>query len=286
MNARFQRRIQRYGWDKAAECYEEFWSRQLAPAQARLLALAALTPGESVVDIACGTGLVTFPVAEAVGPNGDVLATDLSDEMVRKGTDAVRARGLAQVRFAQMDAEALDVPDGTFDVALDALGLMYVPDPVAAAREMLRVIRPGGRAVACVWGARSDCGWAEIFPIVDARVQSDVCPMFFHLGTGDALATTFRAAGFADVRVERIETLLHYQSADAALGAAFAGGPVALAYSKFDEATRESAHAEYLESIARYRVGTAYEIPGAFVLLQATRPSDTVPGQFSQDSVL
>ena len=61
MEARFQRRVQRYGWDKAADCYEQAWQAQLAEAQERLMDLAAAQPGERVLDIACGTGLVTFP---------------------------------------------------------------------------------------------------------------------------------------------------------------------------------------------------------------------------------
>jgi hypothetical protein len=117
-----------------------------------------------------------------------------------------------------------------------------------------------------VWGARARCGWAEIFPIVESRVQSDVCPMFFALGTGDRLCDAFVDAGFADVSADRVSSILHYESADDACGAAFAGGPVALAYSRFDAATRESAHAEYLSSIAPWRAGDGYDVPGEFVV--------------------
>ena len=104
-------------------------------------------------------------------------------------------------------------------------------NPATAFAEMRRVLRGGGRAVAAVWGARGNCGWADIFPIVDRRVASDVCPMFFHLGTDDTLAETMRSAGFAGVEVSRLTTTLQYTSPDEACGAAFAGGPVALAYS-------------------------------------------------------
>ena len=103
---------------------------------------------------------------------------------------------MPNVRFERMDAEELRFPESSFDVILCALGLMYVPDPEKAVREFHRVLRPSGRAVAAVWGQRSKCGWAEIFPIVDARVQSDVCPMFFRLGTGESLRRAFAAAGF------------------------------------------------------------------------------------------
>jgi ubiquinone/menaquinone biosynthesis C-methylase UbiE len=269
MDPRLQRRVQRYGWDKAAPYYEQYWQHQLAPAQRRLLELAALAPGERVLDVACGTGLVTFPAAAAVGPGGAVLATDLSDAMVAAVAPDAARRGLSQVTARRMDAEQLDIPDASFDAVLCALGLMYVPDPLRALSEFRRALRGGGRAVLAVWGARSRCGWAEIFPIVDRRVTSEVCPMFFQLGTGDALATLARQAGFSTVVAERLSTTLEYGTDDEACGAAFAGGPVALAYSRFDEPTRAEAHAEYLASIAPFRVSRGYAIPGEFVVVRA-----------------
>ncbi|MGE0041161.1 MAG: class I SAM-dependent methyltransferase [Vicinamibacterales bacterium] len=267
MQPALQRRVQRYGWDKASAAYEAFWARQLRPAQDQLLAMAGIRPGEAVLDIACGTGLVTRRAAELAGPGGSVVATDLSEQMVALTRQACEGDGLAPVRALRMGAEKLELPDASFDVALDALGLMYVPDVRLALAEMRRVLRPGGRAVAAVWGARDHCGWADIFPIVDARVQSDVCPMFFALGTGDRLALDLAATGFHDITTERIETMLEYEDADGALGAAFAGGPVAMAYSRFDEPTREAAHAEYLASIAPFRHGDGYRIPGEFVVV-------------------
>jgi ubiquinone/menaquinone biosynthesis C-methylase UbiE len=266
MDPKLQRRVQRYGWDKAAASYERYWQAQLAPAQERLLDFAALQPGERVLDIACGTGLVTLPAAERVGPSGSVMATDISEAMITRIRDEAARRGLSHLTAARMDAERLDVPDASVDVVLCALGLMYVPDPLVACAEMRRVLAPGGRAVVAVWGARSRCGWADIFPIVDARVQSEVCPMFFQLGAGDQLAATLTQAGFAGVASERISSVLHYDSPDEACGAAFAGGPVALAYSKFDERTRAEVHAEYLASIAAWRSGDAFDVPGEFVV--------------------
>ena len=164
-----------------------------------------------------------------------------------------------------MDAESLDHPDHSFDAVLCGLGLMYVAEPPNALREMRRVLRPGGRAAAAVWGARKNCGWAEIFPIVEARTTSDVCPMFFSLGTGSTMANAFREAGFTDVREARISVPIVFPTAEAAIGAAFVGGPVALAHSRFDDATRESAYDEYLQSIEMHRRGDAYHVPGEFV---------------------
>jgi ubiquinone/menaquinone biosynthesis C-methylase UbiE len=272
MNADLQRRIQRYGWDRAVQHYEPYWREQLEPAQRLMLDLSDLTPGERVLDIASGTGLVTFPAAERVGPKGHVLATDISERMVESVLGLAAEKRLGHVAAERMDAEDLRLPERHFDAALCGLGLMYVPDPLQAVREMRRVVKPGGRALAAVWGRRDRCGWAEIFPIVDARVKTEVCPLFFQLGTGDVLKETFRIAGFTELVSERIATTLTYASADAALGAAFAGGPVALAYSRFDEKTREEAHSEYLASIEPYRNGRGYAIPGEFVVAGGRRP--------------
>jgi SAM-dependent methyltransferase len=264
MDARMQRRVQRYGWDKAAAYYEQFWARQILPAQDLLLRMAGVRPGDRILDLACGTGLVTFRACEAAGRGARVAATDISQEMVSRVAAEAASRGI-DGDFRRMDAESLDFPDGAFDLVLCALGLMYVADWNRALREMLRVLAPGGRGAAVVWGARRHCGWAEIFPIVERRIEGDVCPLFFMLGTGDTMSDAFTAAGFREVRAERIQTTLVFPTADAAIGAAFIGGPVALAYSRFDETTREDAHAEYLASIDQYRRADGYHLPGEFV---------------------
>lgn len=266
MDPRLQKRVQRYGWDKAADHYEKYWRDQLKPAQDKLLELADLQPGEHVLDLACGTGLVTVRAAECVGPTGRVLGTDISQSMVDAARAVTDELELRHVAFERMEAETIAMDEGTFDAVLCGLGLMYVTDPSQSLGEMHRVLRQGGRAVSAVWGQRDRCGWAEIFPIVDSRVQSEVCPMFFQLGSGTVQEMVFEGAGFDSVTTARIETTLFYDTDEDACGAAFAGGPVALAYSRFDENTREEAHAEYLASIKRFHNGNRYEIPGEFVI--------------------
>lgn len=267
MDAKLQRRIQRYGWDKAAEAYEGGWKESLADVQAELLRMADAAFGDHALDMACGTGLVSLPLAEAVGPLGRVVATDISDKMIEKIQQAVALRGLTQLAAFRADAEDLDMaPDVSFDLVTCALGLMYVPNTAKAMDEAFRVLKSGGRAVFAVWGERSKCGWADIFPIVDARVKSEVCPLFFRLGTGAALAREMASAGFVQIETTRLSTELPYADDRAAIEAAFVGGPVALAYDRFDEPMRAAAHREYLASIAPFRMPEGYRIPGEFVV--------------------
>jgi ubiquinone/menaquinone biosynthesis C-methylase UbiE len=270
MEPALQRRVQRYGWDRASSYYEVFWQQQLKPAQDLLLEMANLRAGENVLDVACGTGLVSFPALEKLGPQGRVLGTDISEKMVEMASALAAQKGENRVQFERMDAEELRLEDSSFDVALCALGLMYVPDPRKALEEMRRVLKPGGRAVAAVWGQRAQCGWAEIFEIVDQHVASEVCPMFFNLGNPDMLDLNFKAAGFTAIHVRRISTILSYKDEQDALGAAFAGGPVALAYHKFSEAIKQEVHAAYLSSLAPYRKGEGYQVPGEFVVAEGT----------------
>lgn len=273
MEAKLQQRIQRYGWDKAADCYEAGWRHNLAPAQAKLLEQAEAWPGETVVDLACGTGLVTTPLANAVGSTGRVIAVDISDRMVERVLAEAAQHGHDQVEAVRADAETLEfLPDASADLVTCALGLMYVAEPGRALSETLRILKPGGRAVFAVWGERKNCGWADIFPIVDSRVQSEVCPLFFRLGTGSTLAREMVEAGFYGISSSRIEAKLSYPDDQAALDAAFAGGPVALAYHRFDRAIRAAAHRDYLRSIARYRTGDGYSINGEFVVCRGFKP--------------
>jgi ubiquinone/menaquinone biosynthesis C-methylase UbiE len=148
MDASLQRRVQRYGWDKAAVYYEDFWHNQLKPAQDLLMEITKLKAGERVLDTASGTGLVSFRARQEVGDNGYVLGTDISDKMVEIATGIAREKNIPGIQFARMDAEDLNAADNSFDVAICALGLMYLPDPLKGLREMHRVLRSGGRAAA------------------------------------------------------------------------------------------------------------------------------------------
>lgn len=273
MEPRLQRRVQRYGWDLAADDYEPLWQAQLDPAQAELLAQVALAPGERVLDVACGTGLVTLPAARAVGPLGRVLGVDISERMVQATQHRARAEHLHQLNAARMDAEQLNLPDAGFDVALCAFGLMYLPEPEQALSELRRVLRPGGRLGLAIWGERARCGWSALFPIVDAEVSSEVCPLFFRLGPSDTLARLCAQAGFNDVRTERMSATLRYSHASEACRAAFVGGPVALAWSRMGQAARERVCAAYLQAIEPWRRGTTYEVPAEILISTATSPS-------------
>jgi ubiquinone/menaquinone biosynthesis C-methylase UbiE len=272
MEAKLQRRIQRYGWDAAAQIYDAIWRENLLPAHDAMFEMAVLKPGECVHDVACGSGFVTFRAADQVCKSGSVLATDISEEMVKLVQKKAEASGLERVTAERMSAESLALPDNSFDVAFCGLGLMYMPEPLDALKEIQRTLKPGGRVVVAVWGARRNCGWAEIFPIVDRVVQSEVCPLFFALGTGDALANDFEKAGLTSVDTRRTSAVLDFEREADVLAAKIDGGPVALAAKRFDADTRKQVEEEFLASIAAYRHGCVFKIPGEFVVAIGRKP--------------
>lgn len=271
MNAELQRRIQRYGWDKAAPYYETGWEEQLWPAQEQLLELTFPRAGEKILDVSCGTGLVSLPLAELVMPNGRVTGIDISEKMIDKAKMRTSEDRIENISYIRMDAETLDFPESTFDKVVCSLGLMYFPNPDKALQEMYRVLKPGGQISALVWGDRKECGWSDIFSIVDKQVKSDVCPLFFQLGTGNSLQIAMEQVGFDDVLMKRFSTFLEFKDAEQACVSAFWGGAVALAYQKFDESTRKEVNYEYLASIEQYQNGNGYAVPGEFVLVKGKK---------------
>lgn len=271
MKPELQKRVQRYGWDKAAKYYEKCWQEQLLPAHNKLLEETNAQAEDSILDIAAGTGLVSFRLANSVGENGTIIATDISHEMVNMGNDLVNTSETKNITFKRMDAENIESKDNAFDKSTCALGLMYFPDPDKALAEIHRTLKPGGKATVAVWGSRKECGWSEIFPIVDKRVNTDVCPMFFNLGENETLKYPFENAGFKNIKLSRIKTTLFYSTEEEACDASFLGGPVAMAYARFDEKTKQEARAEYAKSIEIFKTEKGYEIPGEFVIGSGTK---------------
>lgn len=277
MDSRLQVRVQRYGWDAAAAHYNKGWEEQLRPAHDRILEMAMVGADQRVIETACGSGLVTMRLAEQVGRNGHVLATDLSQGMIDNLKVQLDAASLSNVRAERMAAENLDLPDAEFDAAICALGLMYTPDPSVAVAEMARVVAPAGSVTVTVWGERRNCGWADVFPIVDARVASEVCPVFFGTGAPGALRRIFEDALLEQVEEGRQFETLVFQTEDDVVNAVLLGGPVALAAKRFNSEVWQSVRKEFLASVAQCKLNDgSYSIPGEFVTVRGVRPLRTI----------
>lgn len=264
-NPRFHLRVQRYGWDLASETYVSGWVPLLAPFAEMCVERLKLARGERVLDVATGPGTAAFLAAERVGRDGAVVATDIADRMVRLAATRAAARGLPQMSFRRTDMETPVLDGSSFDAVTSVFGLMFAADTGAAVREMHRVLRPGGRASIVVWGRRGRCGWAEVFPIVERRVTSDVCPLFFALGVPGAMTAALGAAGFVDVVEERVSGVLEWADADDALDSILVGGAVALAWSRFSPEVKEQVRDELAAALAAFRVRRGYRIPAEFV---------------------
>ncbi|MGH3090972.1 MAG: class I SAM-dependent methyltransferase [Gaiellaceae bacterium] len=135
-------------WDGISQLYWTEIDPRFAPVVDGVIARAALRPGERVLDLGTGTGAVAAKAAAAVGSEGSVLAIDPSPEMVAL---AGRRTGDA-FRVEVGTAEAISADDESFDAALASLSLMYAIDRARVAAEIARVLRPGGRLAAAVWG--------------------------------------------------------------------------------------------------------------------------------------
>ncbi len=147
---------QRRGWDESAAGWNRSWEMFERAAQHvsdRLIELAQIKPGQRVLDVATGNGEPALTAARKIGPSGHVVATDHSAEMLKFARERAAAAGLRNVEFLQMDAEALDLPENSFDAILSRWGLMFLPDLAGALGRMRKLLVPGGRLVASVWSA-------------------------------------------------------------------------------------------------------------------------------------
>lgn len=251
-------------WDRAAAPWDrwfEWYTVALRPLVEWSLDAAAVTAGSRVLDVACGTGEPALTAARRVGPGGSVLATDIAPGMIAAASRRAHAAGLTNVRFAVMDAEALDVPDESFDACTFACGLMFCPEPARALAGIRRALRSGGRFAISVWDHPRHNDFAMVFGRAVADVFGVPVPSAgalgpFRLADPDALAVLFRGAGFSSFDIESRPMVFQYDSIRHYLDITtdFACGLKA----KFDELSddgRERFEALVVRSLAPHTVG-------------------------------
>lgn len=171
-------------------------TRQLVPT---LLRLAQLIPGQSVLDVASGTGIAAAEVAQIVGPSGRVTASDVSPAMIAQARE--RLGTLTNVSFSVDDAQAMHFPDAAFDAVICNMGVMYLPDPPRGLAEMLRVLRPGGRVAVSVNTAPTTALVSRILPIIDRHAPTAGLRSGPHSFDGSErhLRELLAGSGFTDV---------------------------------------------------------------------------------------
>jgi len=197
-----------------------------APWAPVLLDAAAVGIGHTVLDVACGTGVVAAAAAERVGPSGAVTGVDINPGMIAV---AARTRG---VRWAQADAARLPFPDGGFDRVLCQAGLQFVPDRLGALREMRRVLRPGGRVALLVWRAlHHSPGFAALADALQTVVGPEAAAVMrapFVFGDDPRpLVTLLDSAGFGDVDVQARAVTVRFASVEAFVRCQRAASPLA-----------------------------------------------------------
>lgn len=144
-------------WDRISQLYLDQIDRRFAPVIAGAIRRAGLKPGERVLDLGTGTGAVAIEAARLVGASGRVAAVDISPEMLSMARERIDRSSCRNIDLQQGRAEQIPADDASFDVVLASLSLMYVIDREAAAREMRRILRPGGRLVGAVWAGPEQC---------------------------------------------------------------------------------------------------------------------------------
>jgi SAM-dependent methyltransferase len=214
------REAQHRNWDSAAVGWmewSEFNDRADRHVSERLVELAGVQSGSRVLDVAAGYGEPALTAARKAGPEGRVVATDISAEMLAFGRERTAAAGLGNVEFLESDASSLDFPPASFDAAVSRWGIIFEPDAETAAGRIRSFLEPGARIAIASWGEPGQVPFLSI-PMRTTRELLDVppppagTPGPLSRPTPAAIAGLLEGGGFSGVAVEQAEVTFEFDS--------------------------------------------------------------------------
>lgn len=266
------------GWNAHAPDIRQWLDR---PTDA-MCRMAGVRRGSRVLDVAAGAGEQTLAIAQQVGAEGHVLATDLSPAIVALARDNALRAGFTQVETRVADGEDLAVPQASFDAAVCRLGLMFFPDPLRGLREMYRALRPGGGVCTMVF-SRPEKNPCLTLLMATALKHAGLPPRdpfaaggLLSLGRPGHIDDLFRAAGFHDVATTAVEAVFRLPSVDHYL--AFvrrSASPIVQILARLDAAAADAAWSEMRERLTAFTTPDGWAGPNELLLTAGRRPGDT-----------
>ncbi|HYM57816.1 MAG TPA: class I SAM-dependent methyltransferase [Solirubrobacteraceae bacterium] len=243
-----------------------------------MLELTRPQPGERVLELACGPGGLGLAAAMRVAPGGEVVLSDVASEMTSIASARADALGLSNVSTCELDLERIQQPNGSYDVVLCREGLMFALDPAQAAREIRRVLRPGGRVALAVWGPRERNPWlGVVFDAMSAQVGAPVPPPGvpgpFSLADADKLTGLLSGAELADVVVSEFPVPLCAASFEEWWARTTTlAGPLAKVLAALPQEAQQALRARVQEAVSAYATPAGLEFPGITLLAAGRRP--------------
>jgi len=213
---------QRDQWNTAAVGWNE-WSglidRSAGKVSERLVQMAGVKEGDRVLDVAAGYGEPSLTAARKVGPQGSILATDISAEMLEFGRKRAAENGVENIEFMQSDGISLDFPAESFDAAVSRWGIIFEPDGEGTAAKVRGFLKPGSRFAISSWGPPDRVPFIAI-AMKTAMQKLDVpppppgTPGPLSRPTPEAIGGLLEGGGFSDVEVEELEVTFPLESAE------------------------------------------------------------------------
>lgn len=268
-------------WNRSATGWNEHtpqiraWLRRATDV---MLDMAGVAPGMRVLDVAAGAGDQTLDIARRVGPQGHVLATDLSPAILELAQENARRAGLANVGTLVADGESLPVPAGSFDAAVSRLGLMFFPDALQGLREMHRALRPGAGICVMVFSRpeRNPC----LGILMSTALRHAGLPprdpyqpgTLTSLGKPGLADEMFRQAGFRDVASTTIAAPFRLASVQHYLDfIRSSASPIQQILGRLDRAAADAAWAEMEQRLGEFTTPDGWVGPNELLLTVGRR---------------
>ncbi len=271
-------------WNEAAGpewvALEREFDVTLAPFSDELLRRAAAARGEHALDVGCGFGTTALALARAVGPDGRVMAVDVSAPLLERARQRAQDAGITTVIFREADAQDAALPQGHFDLVLSRFAVMFFDDPVAAFRNLLAAAKPGGRLAFACWRSAEDNPWftfpaSVIAPYVALPAPQPGAAGPFSFADEARVREVLAAAGWAAVVVDAFDAdVVQGGGGDAdAVVRHLARGQVAVALRNATEPDRDAALAALRAAVAEHMGDGPAKWPGRAWMVGARRPT-------------